>query len=778
LAVFLISFAGVSWSQAPSFQPGTAYPGQQGPVSTAAADFNRDGKPDLAVANAGSSAVSIFLGKGDGTFAAGATVPIPGKCVAASLTAGDFNHDGNTDLLVICNFQTAFWVLPGQGNGQFGPPIVESPLPLPALVGYASSNGVAVADFNRDGNLDLVVTTVLDTVGAPLYLLLGNADGTFQTPVSLSNALTVSVVAADFDGDGNPDLALGVVLPIGFNVFYSLQILRGNGNGAFLETASYTPPGAVSSMTVADVNGDGKPDLIMATEGSSPQLTVYTGNGDCTFNALASVAENNPVLSLTVADLGDTGTPDLIEEQAASTVGGIVNEQVANLNFDAINLFVRVGNGDGTFQSAVPISLPTGLSPFSFNMAVGDWNGDGLPDLAFTASPSSTLIGEIADSNAQEGVAAYQALPTGDLVVMLNKPPATPLISLGTRRLQFSSVAGGANPTSQAVTVSNAGGGALNWTATSPAPWLTVTPPSGNGSASLTIVAVPGTMAAGAYTAIISVAATGATNSPQALSVSLVVAPPGDTPVITSVVNGASLFPGIESGSWVTITGSNLATTNPGRAWLASEIVNGGLPTSLDGTSVTIDGTAAYVSYISPTQINVQAPADSSTGPVPVVVTKNGQVSAAFTAQLQPYAPAFFLYPGTNYAVITRYPDNAPIGNPAVIPGTVAAQPDDILILWGTGFGATSPPTPPGVVVTDAATTALVTGISIDDSSSYIHPIGVAMTPGSAGLYQVAIQIPTSVPSGVASIFAVVAGEGGTSLQISPLGIFTYISSQ
>jgi uncharacterized protein (TIGR03437 family) len=119
-------------------------------------------------------------------------------------------------------------------------------------------------------------------------------------------------------------------------------------------------------------------------------------------------------------------------------------------------------------------------------------------------------------------------------------------------------------------------------------------------------------------------------------------------PVITSVLNAASFQPGIEAGSWVMIRGTNLANTSPGRTWHTDEIVNGKLPTSLDGVSVTINGKPAFVEYISPTQINVQAPSETAVGTVDVVVTNNGAPSVAGGhAQLQTVAPAFFAYPGT-----------------------------------------------------------------------------------------------------------------------------------
>src|SRR4051794_8544416 len=226
---------------------------------------------------------------------------------------------------------------------------------------------------------------------------------------------------------------------------------------------------------------------------------------------------------------------------------------------------------------------------------------------------------------------------------------------------------------------------------------------------------------------------------------------------VTAVTNGASFQPGIAAGSWVTIQGANLANTNPGRIWRGDEIVNGNLPTSLDGVSVMINNKPAYVYYVSPTQINVQAPSDGSVGPVTVVVTNNGSITPGGTAQMQTFAPAFFQYSGTTYAIATRNPDNALIANPSAIPGTVAAKPNDVLILWGTGFGPTNPAVPAGTVVTGAP--AVVTPPTITLNNSISAPvIGAALSPGSAGLYQIAIQLPGNTPTGDVTIQASVGG--------------------
>jgi uncharacterized protein (TIGR03437 family) len=244
--------------------------------------------------------------------------------------------------------------------------------------------------------------------------------------------------------------------------------------------------------------------------------------------------------------------------------------------------------------------------------------------------------------------------------------------------------------------------------------------------------------------------------SPHGYSEAFVVklSPPGP-PVITSVVNGASFQPGIEAGSWVTIKGANLANTFPGRNWRDDEVVNGNLPTSLDGVNVTIDGKPAFVYYISPTQINVQAPSDGATGAVSVVVTNNGSASAPATAQLQAAAPAFFLFPGTNYAIASRLPDYALVG-PTAISGTIAAKAGDLVVLWGTGFGATNPPAPAGVAVSGSPAVATTPTVTVGRVA--VPVISAGLSVGTAGLYQVTIQLPATVPTGVVAIQASVGG--------------------
>jgi uncharacterized protein (TIGR03437 family) len=229
-----------------------------------------------------------------------------------------------------------------------------------------------------------------------------------------------------------------------------------------------------------------------------------------------------------------------------------------------------------------------------------------------------------------------------------------------------------------------------------------------------------------------------------------------NTPSVTGVVNAASFQSGVAAGAWVTIQGTNLA--NSTRSWRADEIVNGALPEQLDGVGVTINGNPAYVSYISPTQINVQAPSDSSVGPVSVQVTNNGATSNSFTAQLQTASPAFFLWSG-KYAVATRadYSLAAPAGLFTGV-NTVPAKPGEVIILWGTGFGATDPSLSAGKQAPSDQLYAVANPVSVTIGGVPAQVVGAALTPGNAGLYQIAVQVPASLADGDQPVVAQVSG--------------------
>jgi uncharacterized protein (TIGR03437 family) len=261
--------------------------------------------------------------------------------------------------------------------------------------------------------------------------------------------------------------------------------------------------------------------------------------------------------------------------------------------------------------------------------------------------------------------------------------------------------------------------------------------------------------------------------------------PTPPSPSITSVMNAASSDPSVASGAWVTITGSNLA--NSSRSWRNEEIVNGQLPTQLDGVSVTIDGNPAFVSAIDPSRITVQAPDDASLGPVSLVVNNNGIASASFTIPLQPESPGLYLWsspypiatqancgevssagpftgvasaPATPSGVVTllgmSFAPTDPTANCNLVSPvglfagvtTLPAQPGDTVVLWGTGFGPTTPAVPAGQVVPSDQPYLVVNPPSVLIGGIPAQVVTATLTPGNAGLYQIAVQVPDGLPDG------------------------------
>jgi uncharacterized protein (TIGR03437 family) len=225
-------------------------------------------------------------------------------------------------------------------------------------------------------------------------------------------------------------------------------------------------------------------------------------------------------------------------------------------------------------------------------------------------------------------------------------------------------------------------------------------------------------------------------------------------PGFDGVVNAATLQPGIAPGSWVAIKGANFGAST--RVWRGDEIVDGKLPTELDGVSVKINGKPAAVYFISPEQINVQAPSDDREGDVQVEVTVNGVKREGKTARLQRLSPGFFLWAG-KYVVATdlNYDWRVKAGT---FPGanTTPAKPGEVLVLWGTGFGPTSPAIPGGQVV-DVAN-SLTEAVRVTIGGLATEYLGGALSPGAAGLYQIAVRVPAEAPDGDLPIMVDVGG--------------------
>jgi hypothetical protein len=342
-----------------TFQPAVNFAAGPSPASAIVADFNKDGLPDIAVANNGSNHSTLAVMLQDpahpGTFQT--PVPYDAGVNPTMMAVADLNGDGMLDLVV-----ADLTAPPGNVSvvlgraaapGQFHPRATYS---LPNGANPSNASSVAVGDYNRDGRLDLAVA---DFGNDKVYVMLSdpNAPGTYPSPpVPYTVGLhPVALRAGDFDGDGNLDLAV-----VNFDG-NSVTILMGRGNGTFQPYVTYSVGTAPLMVAVGDLNGDGKPDLVVAN-GSSLSVSVLLGNGDGTFPTPVSYPVGKGPHWVAIGDLNGDGKLDLV---------------TANTNLQTDTVSVLLANGDGTFRPRT--DYPVGHGPSS--VAIADLNGDGRPDL-------------------------------------------------------------------------------------------------------------------------------------------------------------------------------------------------------------------------------------------------------------------------------------------------------------------------------------------------------------------------------------------------------------
>ena len=232
-----------------------------------------------------------------------------------------------------------------------------------------------------------------------------------------------------------------------------------------------------------------------------------------------------------------------------------------------------------------------------------------------------------------------------------------------------------------------------------------------------------------------------------------ITAPAAAGPAITGIANAAGGQAGVASQTFVSIYGLNFAPAGFTDDWSKSA-PGGKLPALLDGISVSIAGQPAYLAAVSANQINVLAP-NLGTGPVSVTVTTVAGTAAPFATDSQSVAPAFFMWPG-NQAVATHLDYSEAVKNGTFAAPTVAAQPGEVITLWGTGFGPTNPPAPDGQVVPPVLYS--IVGVAVTLGGQPVTVLGTALSPGLAGVYQVAIQVPAALASGDYPVVATVTG--------------------
>lgn len=327
----------------------------RGGFGIATADFNGDGIPDLAVgASNGSPAVlNILLGNGDGTFTAVTPNPAVGN-YPYSVIAGDFNGDGIPDLAVGNVDDNTVSILLGKGDGTFtAMPNLTIGIALQSL----APQSLVTGDFNADGIPDLAVVA-----GSSVLVFIGNGDGTFKqttSNLSIGSALPQGIAVGDLNGDGIADLIVANDVQSG-----SVTIFIGNGDGTFKSGSEISGTGSGTiGIAVADFNGDGIPDLAV-TNYDGDSVSILLGNGNGTFQTpVPYPVPLSNLQSVTAADFNGDGIADLA---IGSGYAGVA---------------ILQGKGDGTFGSPFIAASVGSFYPSGF-LAVADFNGDGLPDVA------------------------------------------------------------------------------------------------------------------------------------------------------------------------------------------------------------------------------------------------------------------------------------------------------------------------------------------------------------------------------------------------------------
>ncbi len=408
-------------------------------------DLNGDGIPDILVPNtsaSGATVLTALLGKGDGTFTMGPSTPMNLSTVfslyglSQPIATGDFNGDGKVDVLTVDGK-----LYLGNGDGSFAAGVQA----LPVYPFYAITGAFAVGDFNGDGKLDVAQLVTSVNPSGTLIIYAGNGAGAF-TQISAYDAIPegAALVATDIDGDGNLDLAVareshgafgaaGLGNATTANGWY-YQVLLGRGDGTFAGApvtvgaipvtlaATISDNPTTSFYTTADFNNDGKEDLISPTPGTNVgpgpmSLNVALGRGDGSFGPPMVAVTNVVPTVVAAADLNGDGKMDVV------TLGSNAN--------GGLTLAVLFGNGDGTLAGELDYPMPTSGT----RIAIGDFNGDGLPDIAVAGGPCQSCGANYATGvfvlYGQAGHTFSAPAPLVSSPLLVDGAAATPIIAAG-----------------------------------------------------------------------------------------------------------------------------------------------------------------------------------------------------------------------------------------------------------------------------------------------------------------------------------------------------------
>ena len=372
-----------------TFRPGpTLFTGFGGTVVVG--DFNGDGKQDVALST-GSGTIEVFLGNGNGTFQTPRVFNV-GSVFIQSIVAGNFVHGGLPDLAVLTvpnngSQATSITVLLNAGNGTFRRGQTIS-------VGQDAA-GLTMADFNHDGNPDLAVTSFLPSGARNVEVLLGTGNGTFRSPIITTPGLSARFAAAgDFNGDGNADL----VLVDYFDIDESVLILQGNGDGTFqpAQVIKFQTPLGFANPAIGDFFGDGRQSIALSD--GSGGVILLRGNGDGTFQApvrtFVDFIGDQPN-SMVAADFNGDGRVDIaVTSPSAADVTVLLNTSPTPSHANPVATSVALTSDVATAVFGQSITLTATVTPASTT--------SGVPTGSVTFFDGTTRLGVAAvDPNGQ-----------------------------------------------------------------------------------------------------------------------------------------------------------------------------------------------------------------------------------------------------------------------------------------------------------------------------------------------------------------------------------------
>jgi len=381
-------------AQSGNFAPATSFQVGSGPTCVAAVDINGDGKIALVSANLNEGTLTVLTNNGSGGFGSNATLVV-GSYPLGVATA-DVNGDGRPDLISANLGDGTLTVLTNNGSGGFGS---NATLNVGLNVNSSAPAFVLAADVNGDGKPDLISANSGDNT---VTVLTNNGSGGFILDATFTvGAYPVSVAAVDVNGNGK------IALISADENDGTLTVFTNDGRGGFGYNATLNvgsgPGSGPASVVAADINGDGKTDVISANSNDGT-LTVLTNNGHSGFGSNATLVVGSSPLCVAATDVNGDGKPDLI---CANSGDG--------------TLTVLTNNGSGKFGSHATLVVGSIVSPYPQFVMVADVNGDGLPDLV-SANYYDNSLSVLLNGASAPGSPALAISLTGPNTIVVSWP--------------------------------------------------------------------------------------------------------------------------------------------------------------------------------------------------------------------------------------------------------------------------------------------------------------------------------------------------------------------